>query len=192
MEEDGIIRNILDSCAKCIYCKIHSGFMIKASEAPRNRAEYFESLIIEYASAFENNNLRNEMLSEVYNFHKESRVDSVLTGKGFVVALANRYTFYEAIDQESVPKKMVKVGKILSMAVLHYLQLLKTEDESLYLGTDIPPETRDRLKNEIKRLIKQFGVIVQYGPLAKPNQTVSLELFERLLKKAEKAGVELL
>lgn len=192
MEENDVVPLILESCARCIYFMIHSHLIIEADKSATNKVENYESLIMNYAISFDNSESTSQSIADIYKFHKESRPDSLLTGRDFVLMFANRYTFKEHIDQDRFPDKVAKVGKILSKAIIQYLQLLKTKDESLYFGTDLQKDERLKLKEKIKKCIRESGVIAQYSIFAKHGQVVSLELYHRLLKKAKKAGVEIL
>lgn len=191
MDEDNIVGSIIESCSKYIYSKIHGNLAIAARQVQVNKIEYYEQLIIGFATAFETDRIAEVEIANMYKFHKDTQKNTILPPEEFIVLLANRYTFHEHSESERFGEKTKKIREIFRNVIIDYARYLKTKDVDLLLSTDINRELKEVLKHKISSLIRKYGVIIQYRALS-GTQTVSMELFNRLVKLAKKRGVELI
>lgn len=187
-----IIENIIESIARYLYFKIHVTLPALAKESVMNKYSTYELLLVRYSDLFIPDDLAHATeIKAIYDYHLQRDVNGVMTLEKFVGEFSDHYTFYQNVDKMSDDKKFSKMSNILNLVVSEYTQYIKTKDTCSYFDKNIEKQTQTKLKDYIKKLIRKNGTIIQYGKLSSTKGTVPRPLFERLIKIAEKQGVNL-
>lgn len=187
---DQTVKEIIESIARYLYAKIHENIAAEVqSRNPPNLYGTYTYSIIQFGDLFASPATGVTELSNIYDFHINRVKNSVLSFNDFVLRFAEQYTFEN--KQESKAAQLAKTLTIIKLVILRYSEYLQVKDTYSYFGSVISPELKIELKEKISKFIRQEGTIYQYGTGSKNKSTVPRKLYDRLINKAEKKGIEL-